>query len=155
PPSAGEDASQAEGGDTLVIDTAFSLETGDPGRTYVPTGNMVLHAVDDTRLTFEGPDEELPDPALAPTEQHVPESDFTLTLAGDGGRRRLLARAGPGDHQAEGELPQGRHHRGEGRRGDGQTLHRGALPAAARDRDEPGARDRQLRARPGERRHDR
>src|SRR5690625_7771104 len=58
PGSGDEESSQAAGRETLVIDTAFSLETGDPGRTYVPTGNMVLHAVYDTLLTFEGSDEE-------------------------------------------------------------------------------------------------
>ena len=83
PPSAGEESSQAEGGETLVIDTAFSLETGDPGRTYVPTGNMVLHAVYDTLLTFEGSDEELPVPSLATMEQNEEATEFTFTLTGE------------------------------------------------------------------------
>ncbi|NMA78027.1 MAG: ABC transporter substrate-binding protein, partial [Actinomycetales bacterium] len=36
---------EATGGGTLVIDTAFSIETGDPGHTYDPTGNMVAKAI--------------------------------------------------------------------------------------------------------------
>lgn len=68
---------------TLVIDTAFSLETGDPGRNYVPTGNMVLHAVYDTLLTFEGSDEEEPVPSLATMEQNEDATEFTFTLTGD------------------------------------------------------------------------
>ena len=30
---------------SLVIDTAFSIETGDPGHTYDPTGNMIAKAL--------------------------------------------------------------------------------------------------------------
>lgn len=82
--------SSADGGDgagsassTLVIDTAFSLETGDPGRNYVPTGNMVLHAVYDTLLTFEGSEEEEPVPSLATMEQNEDATEFTFTLTGE------------------------------------------------------------------------
>src|SRR5690625_5043083 len=82
PPSDGESSASA-GGETLVIDTAFSLETGDPGRTYVPTGNMVLHAVYDTLLTFEGSEEEEPVPSLATMEQNDDATEFTFTLTGD------------------------------------------------------------------------
>ncbi|WP_394216203.1 ABC transporter substrate-binding protein [Brachybacterium vulturis] len=69
------------GGGTLVIDTAFSLETGDPGRNYVPTGNMMLHAVYDTLLTFEGSAEDEPIPSLATVEQNEDATAFTFTLA--------------------------------------------------------------------------
>ncbi|MCR2815558.1 ABC transporter substrate-binding protein [Microbacterium sp. zg.Y843] len=76
----------ADGGDsasgTLVVDTAFSLETGDPGRNYVPTGNMVLHAVYDTLLTLEG-DDTTPQPALATMEQNDDATEFTFTLDED------------------------------------------------------------------------
>ena len=76
----------ADGGDsasgTLVVDTAFSLETGDPGRNYVPTGNMVLHAVYDTLLTLEG-DDTTPQPALATMEQNEDATEFTFTLDED------------------------------------------------------------------------
>src|SRR5699024_12373778 len=47
PPSAGEESSQAEGGETLVIDTAFSLATGDRGRPDGPTGHTEHPADDD------------------------------------------------------------------------------------------------------------
>src|SRR5690625_900018 len=83
PPSDGDESSASAGGETLVIDTAFSLETGDPGRTYVPTGNMVLHAVYDTLLTFEGSDEEFPVPSLATMEQNDDATEFTFTLTGE------------------------------------------------------------------------
>ncbi|MBK8730860.1 MAG: ABC transporter substrate-binding protein [Tetrasphaera sp.] len=65
---------------TLVVDTAFSLETGDPGRNYVPTGNMVLHAVYDTLLTFQGSDSTTPKPDLATMEQNADATEFTFTL---------------------------------------------------------------------------
>ncbi|MDN6330795.1 MAG: ABC transporter substrate-binding protein, partial [Brachybacterium sp.] len=70
-----------EGSSTLVIDTAFSLETGDPGRNYVPTGNMMLHAVYDTLLTFEGSEEDEPIPSLATMEKNEDATSFTFTLA--------------------------------------------------------------------------
>lgn len=84
--SGGNSASNSsDGGDaseTLVIDTAFSLETGDPGRNYVPTGNLVLHAVYDTLLTFTGEDT-TPQPALATMEQNEDATEFTFTLDED------------------------------------------------------------------------
>lgn len=81
--SGGNSAKGAGSLRTLVIDTAFSLETGDPGRNYVPTGNMVLHAVYDTLLTFEGSDEVAPVPSLATVEQNEDATEFTFTLTGD------------------------------------------------------------------------
>jgi len=71
---------EQSGSQTLVIDTAFSLETGDPGRNYVPTGNMMLHAIYDTLLTFEGSDEADPVPSLATMEQNSDATEFTFTL---------------------------------------------------------------------------
>lgn len=76
----GSDGDAASG--TLVVDTAFSLETGDPGRNYVPTGNMVLHAVYDTLLTFTG-DDTTPQPSLATMEQNEDATEFTFTLDQD------------------------------------------------------------------------
>lgn len=67
-------------GGTLVIDTAFSLETGDPSRNYVPTGNMILHSVYDSLLTFEGTDESMPKPSLATFEQNADATEFTFTI---------------------------------------------------------------------------
>ncbi|WP_150461361.1 ABC transporter substrate-binding protein [Nesterenkonia ebinurensis] len=67
-------------GETLVIDTAFSLETGDPGRNYVPTGSTVLHPIYETLLTFEGDDESEPVPGLATMEVNEDATEFTFTL---------------------------------------------------------------------------
>lgn len=77
--SANNSSSTAAGG-TLVVDTAFSLETGDPGRNYVPTGNMVLHAVYDTLLTFQGADSTTPKPDLATMKQNADATEFTFTI---------------------------------------------------------------------------
>ncbi|GAA4430455.1 ABC transporter substrate-binding protein [Georgenia halophila] len=81
-PQGSDGATDAEPA-TLVIDTAFSLETGDPGHNYVPTGNMVLHAVYDTLLTYEGGDESEPVPSLATMEKNEDATEFTFTLDGD------------------------------------------------------------------------
>ncbi len=84
--SAGNNSNNSNGGGeggtggTLVIDTAFSLETADPGRNYVPTGNMVLHSVYDTLLTFVGDDESTPVPSLATMEQNDDATEFTFTI---------------------------------------------------------------------------
>ncbi|WP_295013552.1 ABC transporter substrate-binding protein [uncultured Microbacterium sp.] len=82
--SGGNSANSSNGsssaGGTLVVDTAFSLETGDPGRNYVPTGNMVLHAVYDTLLTFQGSDSSTPKPDLATMKQNSDATEFTFTL---------------------------------------------------------------------------
>lgn len=78
--SASNNSSGSSAGGTLVVDTAFSLETGDPGRNYVPTGNMVLHAVYDTLLTFEGTDSSTPKPSLATMKQNADATEFTFTI---------------------------------------------------------------------------
>ena len=75
-----EDGSNATP-ETLVIDTAFTLETGDPGRNYVPTGYMVSKAIYETLLDFEGSDESTPVPGLADYEQNADATVFTFTLA--------------------------------------------------------------------------
>ncbi|MDL9978040.1 ABC transporter substrate-binding protein [Microbacterium sp. ASV49] len=77
--SSNNSSGSAKGG-TLVVDTAFSLETGDPGRNYVPTGNMVLHAVYDTLLTFQGSDSSTPKPDLATMTQNSDATEFTFKL---------------------------------------------------------------------------
>lgn len=66
--------------ETLVIDAAFSLETGDPGRNYVPTGSTVLHPMYETLLTFEGGDESEPVPELATMEVNDDATEFTFTI---------------------------------------------------------------------------
>lgn len=65
---------------SLVIDTAFTLETGDPGRNYVPTGYMVSKAVYETLLDFTGSDESTPVPGLATYQQNDDATVFTFTL---------------------------------------------------------------------------
>ncbi|EMQ96757.1 ABC transporter substrate-binding protein [Paeniglutamicibacter gangotriensis] len=77
--SGGSDSS-AKAPSSLVIDTAFTLETGDPGRNYVPTGYMVSKAVYETLLDFEGADESTPIPGLATFEQNEDATVFTFTL---------------------------------------------------------------------------
>lgn len=73
------------GGGTLVIDTAFSIETADPGHTYDPTGNMVAKAVYEPLVDFEGSDVSEPIPGLASWEANDQATEFTFTLA-DGRR---------------------------------------------------------------------
>ncbi|GAB3597392.1 ABC transporter substrate-binding protein [Microbacterium tumbae] len=69
--------------DSLVIDTAFSIETADPGHTYDPTGNMVAKAIYETLVDFEGSDVSTPVPGLASWEQNDTATEFTFTLEGD------------------------------------------------------------------------
>lgn len=71
-------------GGSLVIDTAFSIETGDPGNTYDPTGNMVVKAIYETLVDFEGSDVTTPVPGLAAWEQNDAATEFTFTI--DDGR---------------------------------------------------------------------
>ncbi|HLS15733.1 MAG TPA: hypothetical protein VK095_14590, partial [Beutenbergiaceae bacterium] len=73
----------SEIGDTLVVDTSFIIETGDPGRTYDQTGYMVVKAVYDSLLTFEPGDETTPVPNLATYEQNEDATEFTFTLDGE------------------------------------------------------------------------
>jgi peptide/nickel transport system substrate-binding protein len=68
---------------SVVIDTAFTLETGDPGRNYVPTGYMVSKAVYETLLDFKGSDESTPIPGLASYTQNDDATVFTFTLDAD------------------------------------------------------------------------
>jgi peptide/nickel transport system substrate-binding protein len=70
----------ASGGGSLVIDTAFSIETGDPGNTYDPTGNMVAKALYETLVDFEGSDVTTPVPGLAEWEQNAEATEFTFTI---------------------------------------------------------------------------
>jgi peptide/nickel transport system substrate-binding protein len=74
---------QSSGSDSLVIDTAFSIETTDPGHTYDPTGNMIAKALYETLVDFEGSDVSTPVPGLASWEQNDSATEFTFTLEGD------------------------------------------------------------------------
>lgn len=66
--------------DTLVIDRTFDLKTGDPGRTYEHTGNMVVKAMYETLLDFEGSDLSATVPGLASLETSDDSTSFVLTL---------------------------------------------------------------------------
>lgn len=68
------------GGGTLVIDAAFSIETGDPGNTYDPTGNTVAKALYEPLVDFEGSDVSTPVPGLASWSQNDEATEFTFTL---------------------------------------------------------------------------
>lgn len=72
--------SENEGGGSLVIDAAFSIETTDPGHTYDPTGNMIAKALYETLVTFEGADVSSPQPGLATWEQNDDATEFVFTL---------------------------------------------------------------------------
>ncbi|WP_144875445.1 ABC transporter substrate-binding protein [Microbacterium sp. 1.5R] len=76
-------SSSSQGSDSLVIDTAFSIETADPGHTYDPTGNMIAKALYETLVDFEGSDVSTPVPGLASWEQNDAATEFTFTLEGD------------------------------------------------------------------------
>jgi peptide/nickel transport system substrate-binding protein len=67
-------------GGSLVVDTAFSIETADPGNTYDPTGNMVAKALYETLVDFEGSDVTTPVAGLASWEQNDEATEFTFTI---------------------------------------------------------------------------
>ncbi|KEP72606.1 hypothetical protein HR12_42415, partial [Microbacterium sp. SUBG005] len=73
----------AQGNQSLVIDTAFSIETADPGHTYDPTGNMIAKAMYETLVDFDGSDVSTPVPGLASWTQNDAATEFTFTLEGD------------------------------------------------------------------------
>ena len=77
---AGCAAAAPEASDSIVIDTAFTLETSDPGRNYVPTGYMVSKALYETLLDFAGSDESTPVDGLASYESNDDATVFTFTL---------------------------------------------------------------------------
>lgn len=82
--SASNNSNSSSGGaSSLVIDTAFSIETGDPGHTYDPTGNMIAKALYETLVDFAGSDVSTPVPGLATWEQNDAATEFTFTLEGD------------------------------------------------------------------------
>jgi len=80
--SGGNSADGGGGSSTgsLVIDTAFSIETADPGHSYDPTGNMLAKALYETLVDFEGSDVSTPVPGLASWEQNDEATEFTFTL---------------------------------------------------------------------------
>lgn len=67
--------------ETLVVNTSFVLKGLDPGTVYEGTGNMIVHALYDTLVTFEGSDISDPQPALAKTYEASPDGKtFTFHL---------------------------------------------------------------------------
>lgn len=83
--SGGNSANNGNGGGeksggSLVIDTAFSVETADPGHTYDPTGNMLAKAMYETLVDFKGSDVSTPIPGLASWEANDSATEFTFTL---------------------------------------------------------------------------
>ena len=66
---------------TLVIDKSFDLITADPARMFETTGNIVLHAVYDSLLTFTDGDSTTPQPSLAESwEANDDATQYTFTL---------------------------------------------------------------------------
>lgn len=61
----GSDSQEQSGGSTLTMDTSFVVKTLDPGQVYEPTGNVIVHALYQTLVTFNGSDISKPVPDLA------------------------------------------------------------------------------------------
>ncbi|HZY77775.1 MAG TPA: ABC transporter substrate-binding protein [Jatrophihabitantaceae bacterium] len=76
--------SGGSGGKTLTVDTSFVLKGLDPGTVYEGTGNMIVHALYDTLVTFNGSDISKPQPDLA--SSYTASADgktFTFKLRSD------------------------------------------------------------------------
>lgn len=79
--SCGSDSQDSGGGSTLTVDTSFVVKTLDPGEVYEPTGNVVVHALYQTLVTFDGSDISKPVPGLAKSYTASPDGkSFTFTL---------------------------------------------------------------------------
>ncbi|MDQ0614660.1 peptide/nickel transport system substrate-binding protein [Microbacterium sp. W4I4] len=83
--SGGNSANSNDGGSnsaggSLVVDTAFSIETADPGHSYDPTGNMLAKAIYETLVDFKGSDVSTPIPGLASWKANDTATEFTFTL---------------------------------------------------------------------------
>ena len=63
--SASSNNASSGGGGTLTVDTSFVLKTLDPGLVYEQTGNIIVHALYDTLVTYEGSDVTTVVPELA------------------------------------------------------------------------------------------
>ncbi|OKI63391.1 ABC transporter substrate-binding protein [Micromonospora sp. CB01531] len=80
----GEDSGDNGTNSTLTVDTSFVVKSLDPGAVYEPTGNVVVHALYDTLVTFDGADISKPVPALASAYAASPDGrTFTFTLNPD------------------------------------------------------------------------
>ncbi len=67
-------------GKSLVVDTSFDLKTADPNRSYEPTGQILVKALYQTLLTFEGSDVTKPVDGLASYEMNEDNTVLTLTM---------------------------------------------------------------------------
>jgi peptide/nickel transport system substrate-binding protein len=82
----GSSGSGSSGGNgkTLSVDTSFVLKGLDPGTVYEGTGNMIVHSLYDTLVTFTGSDISKPQPDLASSYTAAPDGkSFTFTLRSD------------------------------------------------------------------------
>lgn len=65
----------------LTVDTSFVVKTLDPGAVYEPTGNLIVHALYSTLVTFDGSDISKPVPELAKSFTPAPDGKtFTFAL---------------------------------------------------------------------------
>ncbi|MCH3144743.1 ABC transporter substrate-binding protein, partial [Listeria monocytogenes] len=72
--------SQGSSNKTLTVDTSFVVKTLDPGMVYEATGNIAVHALYDTLVTFDGSDVSTVKPSLARSfEQSDDAKTFTFT----------------------------------------------------------------------------
>jgi peptide/nickel transport system substrate-binding protein len=77
----GSDSQDSGSAATLTVDTSFVVKSLDPGQVYEPTGNVVVHGLYDTLLTFDGADISKPVPDLAESYTASPDAKtFTFTL---------------------------------------------------------------------------
>ena len=61
-----QDKKAAQGGSkVLTVNTSFVVKSLDPGAVYEPTGNVIVHALYDTLVTFDGSDISKPVPDIA------------------------------------------------------------------------------------------
>lgn len=80
---AGSPASSASN-KTLTVDTSFVVKTLDPGAVYEQTGNIAVHALYDTLVTYEGSDVTTLKPDLAKEwKQSADGTTWTFTLRPD------------------------------------------------------------------------
>jgi peptide/nickel transport system substrate-binding protein len=74
-------AQDAQAAKSLTVNTSFVVKTLDPGRVYEPTGNVVVHALYDTLVSFDGADISKPVPELAKSYTAAPDGKtFTFVM---------------------------------------------------------------------------
>jgi peptide/nickel transport system substrate-binding protein len=79
-----QDSQDKQNAQVLTVDTSFVVKSLDPGAVYEPTGNVIVHALYDTLVTFEGADISKPAPLLAESFTAAPDGKtFTFVLDPD------------------------------------------------------------------------